>query len=178
MTPTLSTEPNAIGCETAVLGSAIVYPPAAARVLGDLDADDFTDPRHRVILTVLRTMLAENTPPGPCLVLAALWRQNDVRPPTGRTWAIVLADLVHAAALPSTTAAHRRALIEARLRREAIAYAARLHTSATAGTPDEVWHALTDSVTELRLTLARLAEHTPNATGNSAPTLIRTERAA
>jgi replicative DNA helicase len=177
MNQPLSTEPNAIGCEIALLGSVLVYTPAAARILGDLDADDFTDLRHRAILAVLRTMLAENTPPEPCLVLAALRRQCDVRPPTGRTWAVVLADLVHVAALPSVAPAHRRAMIEARLRREALAYAERLHQSAVTGTGADVWGALTQSVTELRLTLARLAEHTPSAT-DRAVTSIRTERAA
>jgi replicative DNA helicase len=154
-------QPHNRAAETALLGAVLLYPHTANHVLADLGEGDFTDPRHRAVLTAARTVLAEGADPEPALVVAELYRQHEIRTTADRNWTIVLADLIHGGGSPSAAAHYRRALLEARLRGEALTYAERLHHTATHQSVPDMWDALNTTTTELALTLARLAEHTP-----------------
>jgi hypothetical protein len=129
-------------CEAAILGAAMRYPATATDVLGDLAADDLTDPAHRA------------------LVIAQLHRAGDARPPTDRGWHTVVFHLwaVTTATFPAAAPHYRRAVLEARLRRDADMFARQLHAAAARDPVDALWHALDTAPQALGDTLARLAE--------------------
>jgi replicative DNA helicase len=147
-------------CEAAILGAAMRYPAAAADVLGDLAADDLTDPAHRAVLDAVRQLLADDVPPDPALVIAQLHRTGHVRAPTDRPWRTVVFHLwaVTTATFPAAAPHYRRALLEARLRRDADVFAHQLHAAAARDPVDALWHALDTATQALGDTLARLAE--------------------
>jgi len=74
-----------------------------------------------------------------------------------------LADLVQAASVPAAAPHHRRALLEVRLRREALDYATRITDAASARELPSMWDVLSLSIAHLGATLARLGEHRTEA---------------
>jgi replicative DNA helicase len=154
------TRPHALPSETSLLGTVLAYPPTAALVLSDLEPPDLHDPRNGAVLDAIQWLISEGTAPELPIVLAFLHRNAGVRPPSGSNWALILTDLLHVASTPTMAPAYRRAVLEARLRRDALTFAERLHDVARNGDLGAVWTALDESTTALGRTLARISETT------------------
>lgn len=156
--PPLPVTPDARDAETALLGAALTHSGEAGRLLARIEIRDLGDPTHRIVLAVLRQMLAAGEATEPTLLHAALHRYAGTHRLAARPWAIVVADLVAGAGHPALSNHYLRALLEARIRREAAACAVRIEQAARTGTTQHLWAALSASTSELGLTLARLAE--------------------
>jgi replicative DNA helicase len=141
--------------EAALLGTAMAYPSHAVDVLADLAPEDLGDPAHRAVLATIRTVLATGTDPAPVLVHDA-FRNGLHYNATVKRFAIVVHDCLTAATVPAAAPAVRRAVLTARWRRDALAAAARIADAAEHAPADDLHHALTESLTALGATLARL----------------------
>ena len=144
--------------EAALLGTAVAFPGSARDMLSGIEARDLGDPTHRIVLGVMRWMLNTGQPTEAVLLAAALQRHAGAPHPTGRSWPVVVADLLHVAGHPALQREYVHALLEARLRWETACFAARLEQVAAIGTSKAVYAALSAATRQLGLTLARLAE--------------------
>lgn len=147
---------HATDCEATVLGTAMLCPAQAADVLGDLEAGDFVDPVHRVILTALRNLIGEGTRPDGVLVAAAYARHAPGPLPLN-TFAARVHDCLAAASVPAAAPAYRRALIEARWRRDALVCADRITQAAREWPLTELHEVLHRELAALGRTIARLS---------------------
>lgn len=158
-----------VEAEAALLGAAMLYPATAAQVLDDIGGTDLTDPIHRVILTAIRTLLAEGVRPDGVLVAAVYARHSPGPLPPGG-FAARIHDCLQAAALPVTAHAYRRAVIETRWRRDALITAERIAQAARDFPLRDLHEVLSHELTALARTLARLAPP-PTAATPTAPAL-------
>jgi replicative DNA helicase len=142
--------------EAALLGAALYYPRQAARMLADLTADDLADPGHRAVLAAIRTVLADGAPPDPALVLAAYNRGEHYGSPA-HLFALTVHDCLHHAGYPGAEGHYRRAVLEARWRRDAIAAAHRIHQAAQDAPLTDLHAVLAEALAGLGKTLARIA---------------------
>ena len=159
---------HATDCEATVLGTAMLCPAQAPDVLGDLDTGDLVDPVHRVILTALRTLITEGTRPDGVLVAAA-YARHATGPLPLNTFAARVHDCLAAASVPAAAPAYRRALIEARWRRDALVTAERITQAARDYPLTDLHDVLGNELGALGRTLARLAPAPVHAT--TAPVL-------
>ncbi len=109
----------------------------------------------------MRWMLNRGETPEAVLLAAGLRRHAGAPHPSGRSWPVVVADLVHAAGHPALKREYLNALLEARLRRETVWFAARLQQAAAIGGSGALYAALSTATQQLGLILARLAETAP-----------------
>jgi replicative DNA helicase len=129
--------------EAAVLGAAMFAPRDAAGILGDLTADDFTDPRHVFVLAAIRRLIDAGQLPDPVMVLGEL-RRTGVLPSTAdRGPGNLLHDLMAACPVPAQAAHYRRLVLEHSFRRRALKTGDRL-----------VQHARGASLVDLRRLIA------------------------
>lgn len=138
--------------ERAILGLAVQGRPD---VLGDLTAEDIADPRHRAVLVAVRAVAARG-PVDPGLVVGQLHRDG-VRPDAAAPWAIVLADLVAGYGVPAAAPHHRRCILEARLRRDAVRYLTAVEQATGSRSVAAVHDALVIAVQGIGSLLARIA---------------------
>ena len=123
-----SLAPATIGCleaEAAVLGALMRLPlHEADELAAQLEPEDFTDPKHRVVLAALVSLLAEDVPPDPVVVLGALRRSGAEKSFTAdRSAGVFLFDLLAASPAVVSAGHYARIVVEHRARR-------RLHEAA------------------------------------------------
>jgi len=129
--------PDTIGCpeaEAAVLGCLLMMPQADADGLAmQLEADDFTDPKHRAVFQAVRDCLLDDTPADPVTVLGEMRQTGLERSMTAdRSAGVYLADLLEAAPAVPSAGHYARIVVEHRARRRLHEAAERL--SQVAGT--------------------------------------------
>jgi replicative DNA helicase len=147
---------TATEAEAALLGAALYNPHHAAQVLGDLTPDDLADPGHRAVLAAIRAVLADGAPPDPALVLAAYNRGQHYGSPA-HLFALTIHHCLAAAGTPGTEGHYRRAVLEARWRRDAITAAHRIHQAANTAPLADLHAVLAEVLAGLGSTLARIA---------------------
>ncbi len=154
-TPTLLVAPLA---EYALLGAAMTFPSHAAQILDGTNDGDFADTLNRHVHAAILGVL-DQVPglPEPAVVLAGLHAAGAQDHNPG-TWPIRLATALHHACVPQAAPAVHRALIHARIRREADAHARRLHQAATRGSLVDLHAVLVEGTRTLGAQLARLAQ--------------------
>ncbi|MCE0535755.1 hypothetical protein LWF15_09535 [Kineosporia rhizophila] len=149
--------------EPVLLGVAMAHPRYLGTVLSDIEPADLHSPQHRAILRAFYTINGRRQPIEAPLVVAELERQHGARPLAGEPWAFVVGACLGASVtVPQACQEHRRAVLEARLRREAFEYADAIADNAT-GPLVALEKLLADSMSAMGRTLARIAEHTPDA---------------
>lgn len=146
---------EALMSEEALLGAALWGRPDA---LGDLTPDDLADPRHRAVLAAIRA-LPPGEPIDPGIVLAQLARDG-VCAVAGHPWPLVIHACAAAACVPAGARAHRRAVLEARVRRYGLGVADELKGACTSGPLDAVDRILSGIVRDGGRLYARRAEAT------------------
>lgn len=156
---------TAADAEAALLGAALHAPRQAARLLADLTTGDLADPAHRAVLAAIRAVLANGAPPDPALVLAAYNRGQHHGAPA-HLFAITVHDCLAAAGTPGAETHYRRAVLEARWRRDAITAATRIHHAAETAPLTDLHAVLAQTLAGLGATLARL---TPTPTPKARP---------
>lgn len=135
--------PDVIGCveaETAVLGCLLLLDRPGAQAMADrLEPEDFTDPRHRLVLTGVRAVLEAGGRPDPVLVLAELRRSGAERSfLTDRSAGSFLVDLDAGTPVASNAGWYHRAVVEHRVRRRVQEAASRLEQVAGTGSMADV----------------------------------------
>jgi len=141
--------------EAALLGCALYCPRTARQTLAGLGPGDFSDRRHRAVLAAIHTVLDHGHDPEMPLVLAAYARGAQTGIPTA-AFGVLLADCAGRATSPALAPAYRHALLETRLRRDAIRAAGRIAHAAEHAPLTALGHALDTTLTDLGHTLARL----------------------
>lgn len=118
--------------EAAFLGCLLLASPAQVlELVQGVEVEDFTDPRHRVILGVTVQLSVEGTSPDPVTALGALRRCGAVASFTVDTDAgVYLAYLLEQATVAANAQAYRRIVIEHRARRRVTEAAERLTQAA------------------------------------------------
>lgn len=111
-----------IGCheaEAAVLGCLLRMPLHDADALaGQLEPEDFTDPRHRAVFEAVGALVLDGTAPDPVVVLGELRRTGAERSMTcDRSAGVYLADLLAAAPVTLSGGHYARVVVEHRARR-------------------------------------------------------------
>lgn len=147
---------TATEAEAALLGAALYAPHQAARMLADLTTDDLAHPGHRAVLAAMRVVLADGAPPDPALVLAAYNHGQHYGSPA-HLFALVVHDCLHHAGTPGAEAHYRRAVLEARWRRDAIAAAHRIRQASETAPLTDLHTVLAETLAGLGKTLARIA---------------------
>ena len=133
----------------------MLAPNRAALILDDLTAADFTDPRHAVVLTAMREVLAAGGSPDPVCVLAQLRHTGATAATTAaRSAGVLLADLVSSTPTVVAAAGWRRCLLEHTLRRTTVAAAVALDQAA-GGSVGGLAEVIRDRIAELAAALRR-----------------------
>ncbi len=144
--------------EYALLGAAMTFPSHAAQILNGTDGGDFADTLNRHVHAAILGVLAQVPGlPEPAVVLAGLHAAGAQDHNPG-TWPIRLATALHHACVPQSAPAVRRALIHARIRRQADTLARALHQGATRASLADLHTVLSESTRSLGAQLARLAD--------------------
>jgi replicative DNA helicase len=156
---------DAIGCpeaEAAVLGCLLRMPHGEADALAaQLEPEDFTDPRHRVVLQAVTSLLVDGATPDPVTVLGELRRTGAERSMTcDRSAGVYLAELLAAAPAVVNAGHYARVVVEHRARRRLHEAADRLAQAAGTVSLDTVREVALDEWTAL---LAQLDRITPRA---------------
>lgn len=121
MTPAADTAPpHALEAEQALLGGLMFENTALASVAGILDAEHFYEPLHRDLYSLIRDRVAEGRLAEPTTLMASLQAHPAFAPMGGLRY---LAELVDRCPPPSNAPEYARLIVEAAVRREAIAIA-------------------------------------------------------
>ena len=138
-----------VGCleaEAATLGALMRLPlHEADELAAQLEPEDFTDPRHRVVLAAFVSLLAEDVEPDPVTVLGELRRTGAERSMTcDRSAGVFLADLLEASPAAVNAGHYARVVIEHRARRRLSEAAERLGQLAEASSLETVREVVLD----------------------------------
>ncbi len=135
--------PLAIGsiqAEAALLGCLLhMSADGAAGLVARLQPEDFTDPRHRAVLTAVAATVNGGTRPDPITVLGEMRRQGLERSMTSdRSAGVFLLDVAAAAPVVASAGHYARIVVEHRVRRRAQEAGWRLAQRAEAASLDDL----------------------------------------
>lgn len=143
--------------EVAVLGALLHVGGSGRRIAAELEPEDFTDPRCRLVLAAIRGCIARREPPCPVAVLAELRRTGHERSfLADRSAGVLLADLYAAVPIPASAAVYLRAVVEHRARRRVVEAADRLAQAAGALALDELHELVRSEAAAVEQQFARL----------------------
>lgn len=131
---------GSVEAEAALLGCLLhLSADAGNELLARLQAEDFTDPRHRAVLAAVATTVHGGTRPDPITVLGEMRRQGLERSMTGdRSAGVFLLDVAAAAPVVASAQHYARIVVEHRVRRRAQEAACRLAQGAEAASLDHL----------------------------------------